>query len=506
MPDERVAGYFALGIAQQLRQPVAVICTSGTALLNLGPAVCEAFYQKVPLLLLTADRPEELIGIGENQAIEQDEIYRNYIKKSYSIGADESEKGGDEIVQLLSAAIDDTTTEGCGPVHVNIHLREPLYTFTEENISASAIDEKEERSTKAIEKIPLEKKTLVVVGLMQPNEELNKQLQQLAAFKNVVVITESTSNSSGESFVYSADSLLAALKEDEAAAFSPHLVIQIGLQVVSKRLKEFLKRNPPQLHLQITEGTEEWNSFRAVRFRKITDAPSNFISAVLNCNTSQESDYSERWKQKYAATEQEKSAYLQQVPFCDFKVFETLVNSFPEGAHIQYGNSSPIRYSNFFTHKKGIQVNSNRGTSGIDGCVSTAAGAAYVSENLTVNIVGDVSFFYDSNALWNNNLSPNLRVIIINNSGGNIFRLIDGPDKVNDFEKFFETRHNLRAEHIASMYGIPYYFCDAQKGLDDILKTFYGPQNGKPAILEIKTDGELSAQVFKDYWKIFKPS
>ena len=123
---------------------------------------------------------------------------------------------------------------------------------------------------------------------------------------------------------------------------------------------------------------------------------------------------------------------------------------------------------------------------------------------MTVCITGDVGFFYDSNALFNNNLSPNLRIIIINNSGGNIFRLIDGPGKVNDFEKFFETKHNLTAKHLALMYGLPYYFCQDEKGLAETLEEFYKPQTGKPAILEIKTNNELSAAVFKDYFDFLK--
>ena len=163
-----------------------------------------------------------------------------------------------------------------------------------------------------------------------------------------------------------------------------------------------------------------------------------------------------------------------------------------------------MRYANFFAHGPKLSINSNRGTSGIDGCVSTAAGAAYVNQGLTISIVGDVSFIYDSNALFNNYLSPQLRIIIINNSGGNIFRLIDGPLKVKGFEKFFETQHNLTAKHLASMYGIPYYFCDGQDDLNKVLVDFYKPQGNKPAILEIKTDNEISAKIYKGYFYFLK--
>lgn len=501
IPDERVAGYFALGMAQQ-GTAVALVCTSGTAVLNLAPAVCEAYHQGIPLLLLTADRPAELIGMGENQAINQHNIYKNFIKAAYNLSASDIESGSATVANTCKTAIHKLFEGGKGPVHINIQLREPLY----ESATLKDVGDFETETVKIalpdVAAVKLMPKTLVLVGLMQANAELNALLNRLSVMENVVVVTETTSNMYGGHFISNADAVVASAKQTEAD-FAPDLVIQLGRQVVSKRLKEFLKRRPAKLHVQVAEFEENWNSLSAIGYQKISADAVSFLQVLLHHNVQEPSGYRQLWLNQSDRAAVMQQQYVESLPFCDMKVFDTLVKSFPAEALIQYGNSSPIRYSNFFKHKAGLQVNANRGTSGIDGCVSTAAGAAHATGKLTVNIVGDVSFFYDSNALWNNYLSPQLRIIIINNSGGNIFRLIDGPGKVPDFEKFFETRHNLSAEKLALMYGIPYYFCQAQKELDEALRTFYSPQNGKPAILEIKTDGELSAKVFKEYWQLF---
>ncbi len=189
---------------------------------------------------------------------------------------------------------------------------------------------------------------------------------------------------------------------------------------------------------------------------------------------------------------------LSSAPFCDLAVFNELLNTLPDNCNLQLGNSSPVRYSNLFELNPTISVNCNRGTSGIDGVTSTAAGAAYVNKKLTVLITGDIGFFYDSNALWNDRLPKNLRIIVINNSGGNIFRIIPGPSELDEFEEFFETKHNLSAEHFAKAHSIPYYFCSNMNRLKKELKNFYKPGN-KPAILEIKTPNIVSAEVLRKY-------
>lgn len=493
IPDERVAGYFALGIAQQTHETVGIVCTSGTALLNLAPAVCEAFYQKIPLLLLTADRPPEAIGLGENQAIDQREIYQNYIKDSRSIDADKQSEM--QIAIIVNDAINTTQTKGAGPVHINIHLREPLYEMSDYELQDVAVELPKANNQEA--PVSLLAKNMVIVGLLPPDEKLNAVLKTLSERSDTIVITETTSNQYGTDFISNVDSLLAVM--NDGSTYAPDCIITLGGQIVSKKLKEYLKQYPANEHVHISEAGDEWNSLGAKAFTAIQAQPSSLMALDQAGNA----DYKAPWQDLQVKTSIVAQEYFASLPFCDLKVHELLAASFPQGANIQYGNSTPVRYSNLFQFRSDLSVNSNRGTSGIDGCVSTATGAAYANGKPTVLVVGDVSFLYDSNALWNNYLSKDLRIIIINNSGGNIFRVLDGPTKVEGFEKFFETKHNHTAKHLASMYEIPYYFCAAQADLEDHLKTFFEPAK-HPKILEIKTDNELSAAKYKGYFEYLR--
>jgi 2-succinyl-5-enolpyruvyl-6-hydroxy-3-cyclohexene-1-carboxylate synthase len=499
--DERVAGFFALGVAQQSGHPVAVVCTSGTAVLNLAPAICEAYYQQVPLLILTADRPADYIGIGENQAISQTNIYGNYIRASYTLP-----EAAQEAAKITSEAIDLTTQGYRAPVHINIPLREPLYGTTNEALPDFSINKLADQSLPTQAAISLSKKNILICGMNEPDEQLLKIVHRLSLRDDIVVVAEPIANMPIANAIKNLDGALAILKEEEYAVNAPQTVITIGKQIVSKRIRQFLRKVAPAQHFHISTDRGEWNGLGAKEYHHIAAKPEAVLSSVLEIKY-QPTDYSRNWQslQKKAATIT--NQFAKQAPFSDMSVFYDLINSFPDKANVHYGNSSPVRYGGFFEHRASLTINSNRGTSGIDGCVSTASGAAYQSGKLTICVVGDVSFLYDSNALWNNALSSHLRIIVINNGGGNIFRLIEGPGRVENFEKFFETKHNLSAELLAQMYQIPYYFCDRAEDMDFVLGQFYKPQKGnRPAILEIKTDGLISEKVYKQYFEFLKNS
>lgn len=516
IPDERVAGYFALGLAQHLNETVAVVCTSGTAVLNLAPAVCEAFYQNIPLLVLTADRPEGAAHAGENQAIMQENIFGNHILSKYSVDGDTENRAElEEIIKHVGQAFDDTVQGYRGPVHINVHMSEPLYETTPDKLPADLVIKetepagKEFIALKDLQRIKSDfsfsKRKMIIVGMRAYDEEFYEHLEELNKRKDLIIVNENLANLFLENTVWNIDSALAVMDERSVRKYIPDVVITMGGQIVSKKIKKLLY-DRPSLHWDIPPGSTPGRGW--AMFGDMFDPiePVNemqFLSTIIETEESDDSDYKDEWlklSQKAAALAK---TYIGNTPFSDLKVFDTLVNSYPFQSYIQYGNSTPIRYSNLFRHHNSITLNSNRGTSGIDGCVSTAAGAAYATDKLTVCVVGDVSFLYDSNALWNNHLSPRLRIIIINNQGGNIFRLIDGPKQVNDFEKFFETRHNLTAEHLAAMYGLPYYICAGQNEIEKTLHSFYEP-SAKCKILEIKTDGILSAEVYAKYFEYLK--
>ncbi len=496
--DERVAGFFALGMAQQSQHPVVLVCTSGTAVLNLAPAICEAYYQQVPLLILTADRPAEYIGIGENQAILQTNIYRNYIRGSYTLSETSA-----EAARITSEAIDLSTLGYGGPVHINIPLREPLYGTSDEPLSDFSINKIAPQTLPAAPVIPLSKKNMLICGMHEPDAELLKIIQKLSLRDDLIVVAEPLANMPAAYVIGNIDAAISLLKEEEYADHAPDTIITIGRQIVSKRLRQYLRKVAPAHHFHISTDRGEWNGLGAKEYQHIVAKPE--VCLRILADIKHEPTGHCRWQSLNKKAQSLTQQFVRQAAFSDLSVFDQLISSFPEGANIHYGNSSPVRYSSFFAHRASLSVNSNRGTSGIDGCVSTAAGAACQSGRLTVCVVGDVSFLYDSNALWNNALSPQLRIIVINNGGGNIFRLIEGPGRVENFEKYFETSHKLSAEFLAQMYQIPYYFCDRAEDLDFVSGQFYKPQKGnKPAILEIKTDGPTSEKVYKQYFEFLK--
>ena len=517
IPDERVAGYFALGMAQQLGETVALVCTSGTAVLNLAPAVCEAFYQNVPLLVLTADRPEGAANNGENQAIMQENIFGNHTLSRYTINGDAETKNElDEVIAEMLKAVDDTTTGYVGPVHVNIHIDEPLYETTSENLQAEILGKdselitKEFISLKDIQRVKGDfshyKKKMVLVGMRDYDEEFIEKLDYLNKRADTIVVHENISNLPIENTVWNVDACLELMKERNGRQYVPDIVITLGRQIVSKRIKKFL-RGMPRLHWDVPPGSS-WGRGWAM-FGDMFDPiePVNemqFLNAIIETEEPDNADFKETWLSLSKRALEVSEQFFAGAEFSDLKVFEALQRHLPYNTNVQYGNSTPIRYSNFFKSGNLHTFNSNRGTSGIDGSLSTATGAAYANGKTTVCVLGDVSFFYDSNALWNNYLSPNLKIVVVNNGGGNIFRLIEGPQKVNDFEKFFETKHQLSAEKLAQMYGLPYFLCTGPENLEEMVKNFLTEKGTRASILEIQTNNEVSAAVYKKYFQFLK--
>jgi 2-succinyl-5-enolpyruvyl-6-hydroxy-3-cyclohexene-1-carboxylate synthase len=513
IPDERVAGYFALGMAQQLNELVAVVCTSGTAVLNLSPAVCEAYYQKIPLTILTADRAEGAFWKGDNQAIRlQEKAYSPYTAFSLSVNGDaNSDYELNSVKEKIEPAFQQMKRMS-EPVHINVMMEEPLYSKEEAPLTKfSAVNVNDtyfnviEQNENFKSQITNAKRKLIVVGMHHADNNFQKQIIQLAQRNDTVVWVEHLSNVHHSGFISNYDFCIDLLESNPSAQFLPDAIITIGIKILSKKFRQHFSKHPPEIHFDIpVRGQYFYDYFNKWDVDYLTELPyiseKDALEILLALSDSKTNEFKEKWLGLSTQGKNISATYLHSIPYSDLKVFETLIHSFPENANIQYGNSTPVRYSNFFDHKSSLTINANRGTSGIDGCLSTAAGAAYASKKLTVCVVGDISFFYDSNSLWNNYLSPNLRIIIINNGGGNIFRLLDGPKTVESFEKYFETQHSLNASHLASMYNLPYYICASQKQLDEALKTFYN-ESTKPKILEIKTDGELSASVYKNYFK-----
>lgn len=511
--DERSAAFYAVGIAQQTGAPVAIVCTSGTAALNYAPAIAEAYYQKLPLLVLTADRPKEWIDQMDGQTIRQENIFSNYIKKSFCFPTEpENEAEIWHASRISSEAIESTLFPEAGPVHINLPFREPLYNLRDYSNEAapngfSTIDTKLELSQNEIDQLKADwsstKKILIVGGLMHPNPVVSDALQKIAKQENVAVLTETTSNLHGEDFNRSIDRLIAGIEGQAPEDFQPELLITLGGPIVSKKIKAFLRKYQPNQHWHINASNDYIDTFQSLS-KIVPISPEKFLPHFENVGC--ESDYNSKWKSLDDKLLQVFKDFLSKVEFCDLKVFETVLNLIPEKSNLQLANSTAVRYSNLFdtVSKKQLNCFSNRGTSGIDGTISTAVGAASTTDKLTTVITGDLSFFYDSNALWIKPMPSNLKIFVVNNSGGNIFRIIDGPSKLPELENYFEAKHDLNAEGIASTFGIPYIQVTNDEQLNEATKKAYSTEGVE--IIEIKTSNTLTPDTLMEYFRALKNS
>lgn len=498
--DERSAAFFAVGMAQQIKKPVAVVCTSGSALLNYYPAFAEAFYSQIPFIVLSADRPQSKIDIGDGQTIRQENVFANHSLFNANLTEDASDENDYSINEAIHTAFAQK-----GPVHINAPFEEPLY----ETVSELTVEPKITASvaTDFIYDEPISEyasiwnasqKKLVLVGVNEPNAVEQKFLDKLANDPSVVVLIETTSNLHHPKFINTIDSIITPFTHDDFLAFQPDILVTFGGMIVSKRIKAFLRKYKPNHHWHI-DTLRAYDTFGCLT-KHFEATPNLFFESFFIFTATVESDYNQLAQDIKTLRQQKSIEYLAKIPFTDLKVFEKVIPTLPKNSQLQISNSSPIRYAQLFDIEKSIEVFSNRGTSGIDGSTSTAIGAAVGSGKPNVFIAGDIGFLYDSNALWNQYIPKNFKIILINNGGGGIFRILPGHDETPVFNTFFETSHCLTAEHLAKMYGFNYLTASNETTLDASLKTLFS-NDEKPALLEVFTPTLENDKVLLQYFK-----
>ncbi|MDA9289653.1 2-succinyl-5-enolpyruvyl-6-hydroxy-3-cyclohexene-1-carboxylic-acid synthase [Polaribacter sp.] len=502
--DERCAAFFALGIAQQTKRPVVVLCTSGSALLNYYPAIAEAFYSNIPLVVISADRPKHLIDIGDGQTIRQENVFENHILFSANLIENPRFKARNS--QLIGEALQ-IATSNQGPVHINVPFDEPLYetvktldTFHFPHISMSSVDNSHVNYSFFGDVWNAAKKKIILVGVNYPDEKINELIHFYAEDPSVLILTETTSNLHHENVVDAIDQLIFSLSDAEFNALQPEVLITFGGMVISKRVKQYLRKYPPKHHWDIDSKKATNTFFCLTEF--IQQDPIAFFETFNKQVFKVATDYQQKWLRLRDEKRVKHHRYLSKIEHSDFKVFEQVLESIPAHSNLQVSNSAIIRYAQLFSIKKSINVFCNRGTSGIDGSTSTAIGAAFSSEKQTVFVTGDLSFFYDSNALWNAHIPASFRIIIINNSGGGIFKIIPGPSTTNA-TAYFETPHCLTAENLCKMHGFEYHVAATTENVDKELLGFYAPSE-KPKILEIFTPSAKNNIVLTAYFKYIK--
>lgn len=513
--DERSAAFFALGMAQQLHTPVALVCTSGSAVLNYAPAVAEAFYQRVPLLLITADRPEEWVDQGEGQSIRQSGVLAPHVKKSVQLprstpdGLAEWHAG-----RLINEAIDATLLPVPGPVHVNVPFSEPLYGRAADTgeggprAIGQVLTESfilPEHARWLVGQVSTCRKVMVLAGQGVWSDGLRKQLKQLAGLPQVAVFAEATSNLDDNAFITSIDRVIEGLTTANEKDLRPDLLITFGGAVVSKRIKSLLRTWRPSQHWNVDAGQRHLDTYQCLS-HDIAVSPEIFFAQLTNSVLpASESFYGEAWRMVDERMAKEHYALLAEAPYSDLTVFRTLLERIPADTDVQLANSTAVRYVQLFERPHRHRWFGNRGTSGIEGCTSTAAGAAYATQRTTTLITGDVAFCYDSNAFWNRHLSPLLKVVVIDNGGGNIFRYIDGPDRDPELLSWFESPHGRDIRALVQGFGLPYFHADDEDSLKVGIDQLYS-EHEKPAVLHITTDAKTSPKVLRDYFNQLRDS
>lgn len=492
--DERCAAFFALGMAQQLKEPVAIVCTSGSALLNYYPAIAEAFYSQIPLIVISADRPTSKIDIGDGQTIRQANVFENHIL--FNANLQESASVANDT--LINNAIH-TAVLKKGPVHINAPFEEPLYDIVSElSVSPKAIEQPKQESV-AINWDFLQSswdkaaKKLILIGVQDQNVIPEHIIQQWNLDPSIVVLTEVTSNIRTSNFINSIDSLITSFTDAEFKMLQPDILISIGGMVVSKRIKKFFRSYKPAAHWHV-DLLRAYDTFGALT-QHVIATPSTFFSKMTYGQTA--SNYQQNILNCYNSLREHQAEFVKQAPYSDLKVFEAIFNFIPKNSLLHISNSSAIRYAQLIDMPQDLEVFCNRGTSGIDGCTSTAIGAAVQTLKPTTLITGDISFLYDSNGLWNKYTPDNFKIIVLNNGGGGIFRILPGHQDTEVFNTYFETEHQHTAEHLAKMYDYEYIKAESQADLAKLETFFNSP---KKQIIEIFTPTKINNIVLKNYF------
>ncbi|MCO6360946.1 2-succinyl-5-enolpyruvyl-6-hydroxy-3-cyclohexene-1-carboxylic-acid synthase [Roseivirga pacifica] len=502
IPDERSAAFIAMGIAQQAQQPVVLVCTSGSAALNYAPAVAEAFYQEVPLIVITADRPPEWVDQYDGQTIRQEGIYANHIKSSFNLPVDLSHSDAKwQANRMVNEALLTAQTAPFGPVHVNVPLREPFYPEAHEEISFEtprvirkfAVDQlpNEAHWELLLDQWKSATNCWIIVGHNDPSKELTAALSTLKPYANV--FSDIIGNQQTEGVITSQDLFLQPANFGAFTTETPDLIITIGKSLISKNLKLFLRKNSPKQHWHINQGERLNDSLQHLSYW-IDARPAQFLNELSIRIKDDKSLSNSFWTDRNAVAKEALRKHLAQTEYSELKATHEVMQAMPESTTLHLANSMAVRYANFVgVHSNRTTVYSNRGTSGIDGCNSTALGAALAADQMVTLITGDLAFFYDRNAFWNNEKFNNLRIVILNNDGGGIFGMIKGPRQQTAYQKLFQTPHGLTAKKLCKEFGMSYLSAKNSVELKDVLKHFYA-KSKTAKILEIFTDSEESAK------------
>lgn len=462
--DERSAGFYAMGMAQALKQPVVVCVTSGTALLNLAPAIAEAFYQHIPLVAISADRPQQWIDQLDGQTLPQSDALGRFVKKAVSLlephDAEEKWYCNRLVNEALLAAM-----RG-GPVHINVPITEPLFEYS-------------------VDELPAERKIAYAAADMSPATLSHVTRMFLSATRPMLI--------SGQPMNPLLDEAVSIVGDDEE--YVPDFVLYIGGSIVSKRLKRFLRKAKETWVVNNTgEIADTFMNLTHV-FQGDGEAVADHIRFMM---VMEPHPFIQKWDDLLARIRLQAESYEPAYSeLAAVKYFEHYVGD----AEVHYANSSAIRLANSFAQHP---VWCNRGVNGIEGSLSTAAGFSCVTDKRVYCVIGDLSFFYDQNALWNQNLQGNFRILLLNNGRGGIFNMLPGLEQSPARDQYVAAAHHTSAEGICQQNDIVYISASDMPQLHAGIDTLLNIESDRPVLLEVFTDPYDDEQTLKDYYKTFK--
>ncbi len=515
--DERSAAFQAYGCSLIEQNPVALFCTSGTAVLDYAPAVAEAYYSGVPLIVISADRPREWIDQEDSQTIRQSGVLSHFVKGSYDVRAI-PEGSLREYTEDVKWTVNRTVNEALikalegkpGPVHINVQLAEPLGETTDRPLasqrSVSLISASESLSQETLKMLALEiskSKVMLVAGFSAPDHVLDKAVRTFASLLNVVVMAETIANLHDPQPMSSMiDSVLCDMSQEDKERMRPDVVISIGGALVSRILKQYLRDYPPRQHWSLGYSNYFCDCFKSLT-QKIEISPAPFLrqicGAVRKTRIKIESDYSSSWHDLRIMAAKRSKEYIASSDWSDLKALDYLFRHLKLD-NLFVSNGTAVRYSQILPHTSHAEY-CNRGVSGIDGSTSTAVGAAWAYRGNTTLLSGDISWIYDSGASALNDIPLDMRMIVINNSGGGIFRFIKSTSCIPEEtrEKYFCVRNLPDVSAIASAYGIETMEASDMDQLKEGVE-WLSEDSDLPRMLIVVTPPKESAEILAGYF------
>lgn len=504
--DERSAGFFAIGLSLQGGGPAAVCCTSGSALLNLHPAVAEACYQQVPLIILSADRPAAWIGQMDGQTLPQPNVFGSLVKMSVNLPEVRTDEDEWYCNRLINEAILATAHHGRGPVHINVPISEPIYRFTAKELPDvrvitryQGLNVYDRDYKELIARMNAYHKRMVIMGQMNLIYEFDKKYVK-PLVKNFVWLTEHLGNRTAPGFaIKNFDVAIPPMDETRQAQMTPELLITCGGHIVSKQLKKYLREHPPREHWHITPDGKAADLFGCLT-TVIEMDPFEFLEKIAFMLDNKPTAYPMMWENWC------KIHPAPALPYSQISVTGDLLQALPAPCALHLANSSTVRYAQLFPLSPEVEVCCNRGVNGIEGSLSTAIGYASTSDKLNFVVIGDLSFFYDMNALWCPHFHNNLRILLLNNEGGEIFHTLPGMDKAGEISRGFITaEHHTSARGWAEEQGFLYTKVSNAEEWLETLPVFTSPQaHPRPMLTEVFTDKDKDTRLLREYYKSLK--